>query len=171
MNTRRTHKVLLAVALALVTVSCGGSGNSSTDGSAPPSTDDGLIPELTNDCEKAVGPIITQTLLDASLDSVYAKWGKDSVLVPVFDAIYAEMKPAFTAGAIGITVNYVAQYAINVCRDNDVYNAVVGLSEGDEGYRTGCLDGKMPDVNETLTACAEGSSPSTSEPAPTTTTG
>ncbi|MEY4365658.1 MAG: hypothetical protein RLZZ305_1002 [Actinomycetota bacterium] len=169
MNNRRTQKVLLAVALALVTVSCGGGGNTSTDGSAPPSTDGGLIPELTNDCEKAVGPIITQTILDASLDSVYAKWGQDSVLVPVFDAIYAEMKPAFTAGAIGITVSYVAQYAINVCKDNDVYNAVLGLSEGDEGYRTGCLDGKMPDVNEALKACAEDGAPSGSEPAPTTT--
>jgi hypothetical protein len=155
MNTRRTHKVLLAVVLALVTVSCGGSGNGSADGSTPPSTDGGLVPELTNDCEKAVAPVVTQTILDASLDSVYAKWGKDSVLVPVFDAIYAELKPAFTAGAIGITVSYVAQYAINVCKDNDVFNAVVGLSEGDEGYRPGCLDGKMPDVNEALKDCAE----------------
>lgn len=155
MGTRRTHKVLLATALALVTVSCGGGGKTTTDGSSPPSTDGGLVPELTNDCEKAVAPIVTQTILDASLDSVYAKWGEDSVLVPVFDAIYAELKPAFTAGAIGITVSYVAQYAINVCKDNDVFNAVVGLSEGDEGYRAGCLDGKMPDVNETLKDCAE----------------
>ncbi|MFM8794032.1 MAG: hypothetical protein ACKOFF_03925 [Acidimicrobiales bacterium] len=149
---RRTTAVISALILAVGLVACGGSGTDDTDGSNTTNPSE-FIPAYTNKCEEQTGQIIATTLLDNTMDSVYAKWGADTDLVTIFQAMYDELKPSFNAGAVGIGVRYISEYAINVCKDNDVFNKVLELGEGDAGYRSGCLDGKLPDVNESLVAC------------------
>lgn len=161
---RRTPALITAFLLSVGLVACG-DGDTAPVATSTTSPSE-FIPTYSNKCEEDVSQIISTTLLDNTMDSVRAKWGDDTPLVPVFQAMYDELKPVFNVGVVGVGIRYIAEYSINVCRDNDVYNTVVGAAKGDADYRDGCLDGKMPDVNETLTDCTEGVQATT-----TTTTG
>lgn len=161
---RRTAAALTACVLTFGLVSCGDNGGDTAATSTTNPSE--FIPTYSNKCEEEVSRVIGNTLLDNTMDAVTATWGAGTELVPMFQAIYDELKPSFNVGAIGIGIRYISEYSINVCKDNDVYNTVLGLDAGDAGARDGCLDGKLPDVNEALADCTEGNQATT-----TTTTG
>jgi hypothetical protein len=169
---RRTAAVITSCILTAGLVACSGDGGNSGPAVTSSTSPDEYIPAYTNKCEEEVSAVISTTLLDNNMDSVKAKWGATTPLVPVFEVLYDELKPAFNVGAIGVGIRYIAEYSINICRDNDLYNSVLGLREGDDGHRDGCVDGKMPDVNVVLNECTEGmQATTTTSVASTTTTG
>ena len=151
-----TRALITAGLLVIGAAACGGGGGATEPVASSTTSPSEFIPTYSNKCEEDVSRIISTTLLDNTMDSVRAEWGDDSPLVPVFQAMYDELKPAFNVGAVGVGIRYIAEYSINVCKDNDVFNAVLRAGKGDAAYRDGCLDGKMPDVNETLKDCTEG---------------
>ncbi|MGA1361538.1 MAG: hypothetical protein ACO36A_01310 [Ilumatobacteraceae bacterium] len=163
---KRLSALIGVMFLAAGLVACSGDGGNADPAVTTSTSPDEFIPGYTNKCEEDVSAVIGTTLLDNNLDSVKAKWGATTPLVPVFEALYDELKPAFNAGAIGIGIRYIAEYSINICRDNDLYNTVLGLGQGDAGHRDGCLDGKMPDVNEALVDCTEGNKSNTTSTTP-----
>lgn len=153
---RKLATTVVACALAVSVAACGGGSGDSSGVTTTTDVASADIPAFTNQCEQDVNAVVGDVLLNNTLDAVYAKWGKPTVLDVVIDGIYTELKPAFKVGMTAIGIKYMGEYAINVCRDNDVYNTVLKLEKGDSGYRDGCLDGKMPNVNETLKDCTEG---------------
>jgi hypothetical protein len=153
------RRALVALVMVAGLAACGGS-ESTPDTTAP------VESSFANDCERILGKFSTEAVISyGDLAPVKAEWPDNKNVQDLVEAIYLIAKPLIDKVTVGPAVNYMNEVITNSCRDNDVFNWVQKLEEGAAGYKSTCLDGKLPEDIAKVEPCAD-DAPATTTTAP-----
>lgn len=152
-------RALVALVMVAGLASCGGA-ESAPDTTVPAGS------SFANDCERLLSKFSVDAVISyGDLAPVKAEWPDNENVQDLVEAIYLIAKPLVDKVTVGPAVNYMNEVITNSCRDNDVFNWVQKLEEGSEGYRSNCLDGKLPADIAMVEACPD-DAPATTSTAP-----
>lgn len=153
MRFKLALSVALAVASGLLLAACSSASSEPTETS---STDASQIIEESSfaKCSRSIAPVIARAIdANGDINELSLTYGADTATFAASISIVANVMQTQFSQGINAAGEQLTSYSINACLDGDIANHVLGLSSGESGFVSNCLDGKPPTQFESAVTC------------------
>ena len=153
MRTKPLPAVVLAIAFGILLTACRSASIEPTETS---STDVSQVIEESSfaTCSRSIAPIIARAIdANGDINELARTYGADTPTFAASVLIVSEVMQTQFSQGLNAAGEQLSTYSINACLDGDIANQVLGLSSGDSGFVSNCLDGKPPAQFESSVTC------------------